>query len=570
MEQFLADVATALIAAGLPELESENMARLAVSEIETTLLRPANFASRLALLKGRYRETLEAARSRQIGRLLVTPIPGYLLPALPDLVAEFPTVVFADNLKAGGMIAGRPCITLDEALADQDGFDACLLGTVDQRLGRLFRDRLPADRTIAAAELAWFDPIYRARPMRPALTRFHQAIRASPRPLLVLTAYIDVTFGPTLEALGREGFDIFIITRRSDAEDESHAASPEILATSHHFLADLDEMLWLLRHSGTCPLLMNYARFLPTNWDMRNTIPLFAYSIATARAATGPHIVHLYDAYQVCTDGLEIASLSFALYFALLERADGILVNADVVPLLKGVVGPHKPIISFLRYGPEAAARPEPEPGPFSIAMITSFLGETSDPTRMTADAVRSLLHQGIHVHYYSLSPASRAFAQTLTASEADCFHLHAPIPDQAELIAEMSRWHAGWFVADMASFEHLGKSFPAGIARDIADDFVSSAVATASIWCGCAGLPSFFHTGLYTATLFPPGTAIEIDLPQVERLGDMIGARDWTVLRRSMFAARQDFGTDKHIGRLVDWLDQFYFAPYDSRSQEI
>ena len=88
MEQFLADVATALIAAGLPELESENMARLAVSEIETTLLRPANFASRLALLKGRYRETLEAARGRQIGRLLVTPIPGYLLPALPDRSEE--------------------------------------------------------------------------------------------------------------------------------------------------------------------------------------------------------------------------------------------------------------------------------------------------------------------------------------------------------------------------------------------------------------------------------------------------------------------------------------------------
>lgn len=559
MDQFQSDVAAALAVADVPEAERAQMARLMISEIETSLLHPDAFASRLASIRGRYRQIIEAAVGRSVGRLLIAPVPSYILPALPQILAEFPSAVLADNFKAGSTIAGCPCVTLDEALGDPRGFDACLLATVDQRVGRAFRDRLPPDLTIAAAELAWFDPEYRDRPISPSLAGFHQQILKAARPLLVLTAYLDATVAPTLEALGRRGFDIFILTRRHANETESYASAPEMIGSARHYVADLNDMLWLLRNSSKCPVLVNYARFLPTHWDMRNTLPLFAYSVATVRAIAGPSIIHLYDAYQVCTQGLEAAPQSFSLYFALLRAVDGILVNAEVVPILQKIVGPEKAIISFLRYGPEAPAQPEPDDGPFSIAVITNFLGETADPTRATASAIRGLLRQGLHVHYYSSSRGALAFGASLDNREAWYFHLHAPIGDQSALVTEISRYHAGWFVADVVGFAALGDVFSNEFARELADSFIYTAISTASILYGCAGLPCFFQTGLYTAKLFPRGTTIEINHEQAHDIARIIAQCDWQAMRRATYAARHNFCTNEtQIARLATWLDKF------------
>lgn len=559
MKRFIADIAGAFAGIAVPEGSADEAARRGFSRIETPLLLPATFADGLKTIRGRYRSVIEALLGRPVRRLLIAPVPGYILEALPDIVAEFPELVLADNFKAGTMIGDICCVSLDEALLDPRGLDACVLGTVDPPLGALFRERLPADRTIGAAELIWLDPAGRSRPIAPALAQFQSRIAAAPRALLVVTAYLDATFGPTLDALNQHGVEVFVVTRRPfSADDGVNTTDPGTIGDDRYYAAEFDEMLWLLRQSGTCPVMVNYARFFASQWDLRNTLPLFAYSISVLRAAAGPKILHLYDAYQVCLDGLDAEKASFTLYRELMAVADGIVVNADTVPVLQEFLGTEKPMISFFRYGPDADVQVEPDPGPFSIVMITSFLGEANDPTRMTADAVRALLVQGIHVHYYAAGPTARDFLAGLPDTLKPRFHLHTPIRDQRALVREISRYHAGWFVADMSCCEALADQFSTPFAKSLAACFVPTTIATAGMIYGCAGLPTFFIDGHYTARLFAPGTAIEIGLADVARLKDLIATRDWGAMRRDMVAGREKFSTAAHIGRLVNWLDQF------------
>ena len=569
MDQFFTHVTDALVGAGEPGGNRHQAARRVVSEVETALMRPEAFSTRLSELAGRLRDVLAAIVGAPVDRLLITPVPDYVVAVLPSLLSEFPSLVLADNFKAGTTIGGHPCITLDDALATSEGFDACLLGTVDQRLGRVFRDRLPEEKTVGAAELCFMDPRVKSKSLDPALLAFEQRLRRAARPLLVVAAYLDVTIAPTLEALGQRGFDIFIVTRRAFSSTDTHAVTdPMTIDDERSRAVDFDEMIWLLGRTKGCPVVINYARFFASLWDMRNTIPLFAYSCAVLQATAGPSILQLYDAYQVCLTGLEAERLSFALYRRLLDMADGLLVNSGAAPVLQELLGPRKPIIGFLRYGPVAAAQPEPDPGPFSIAMITSFLGEGNDPTRMTADAVLSLLRQGLHVHYYSSHITARSFRDDLPEEQASRFHVHAPIRDQSELVREVSRHHAGWFVADMSCCEGFDQVFETPFARRLASVFVPTTVATAGMLYGCAGLPTFFIAGHYTARLFSLGTAIEIDLTDVGQMSEALRTRDWETMRERASLARHSFSALSNIGRLIAWLDQFYDddATVDSR----
>lgn len=563
MDQFFANVSEALCQAGLPAPNRQTMARRYVSEVETALTRPEAFAARLRDLQGRLREVIAAAVGAPVRRLLITPVPDYVIACLPEIIAEFDSVVLADNFKSGIKFGGLPCISLDEALVDIENIDACLLATVDQRLGRRFRDRLPEAKTVAAGDLSFADSVATDAAIGGAVVAFEAAIRSSVRPLVVLAAYLDATVAPTLDALGGRGFDVFIVTRRSFSTADTHAISdPVTIAAERHIAVDLTEMLWLLGRTADCPVIVNYARFYASLWDMRNTLPLFAYSIAVLRAIAGVAILHLYDAYQVCLRGFEDERSSFALYRELLDRADGILVNSGAAPVLRELLGPDKPVIGFLRYGPDVVVRQAPEPGPFSIAMITSFVGEADDPTRMTGDAVRCLLQQSIHVHYYSSHAAAKRFADALPAEEGACFHLHEAIRDQGALVAEISRWHAGWFVADMTCCEALEQNFTTPFAQTLARQFVPTAVGTAGILYGCAGLPSFFNRDNHGAALFPTGGAIEISLDEVADVGAMIARRDWSALRQEVAAARRQFTAGYHAERLAGWLLQFYGLP--------
>jgi hypothetical protein len=256
---------------------------------------------------------------------------------------------------------------------------------------------------------------------------------------------------------------------------------------------------------------------------------------------------------------LEVEATSFALYRRLLEAADGILVNADVESVLRSALGETKPILSLLRFAPTATVKAEPDPGPFSIAMITGHLGEWDDPTRMTTELVRSLLRQGLEIYYYSAVPIARAFQESLPPDEARHLHLRPPVRDQSDLIATISCHHAGWFVADMRACATLPQAFSTPFARALAASFDATTVATAGIYLGAAGLPTFFNRGHYTAQLFAPGTAIVIDPDEAGDVKAMIGARDWEEMRRAAFAAREQFTISHHIDRLVAWLDLHY-----------
>ena len=94
-----------------------------------------------------------------------------------------------------------------------------------------------------------------------------------------------------------------------------------------------------------------------------------------------------------------------------------------------------------------------------------------------------------------------------------------------------------------------------------MAASFDATTVATAGIYLGAAGLPTFFNLGHYTAGLFAPGTAIEIEPDDASEVAAIIASRDWREMRARAHAVRQEFTAGRHIGRLIGWLDRHYPA---------
>ena len=106
-----------------------------------------------------------------------------------------------------------------------------------------------------------------------------------------------------------------------------------------------------------------------------------------------------------------------------------------------------------------------------------------------------------------------------------------------------------------------LSTAFSSPFARALAASFDATTVATAGIYLGAAGLPTFFNLGHYTAGLFAPGTAIEIEPDDASQVAAMISSLDWQEMRARTYAAREEFTVDRHIGRFIGWLDRHYPA---------
>ena len=269
-------------------------------------------------------------------------------------------------------------------------------------------------------------------------------------------------------------------------------------------------------------------------------------------------VLHLYDLYNVCVSGFEIEDKVFKLYAAMIAEADAVLVNSEPFGAFEPFAAQGKSIISLLRYPPSSPARSRPPPGAFRIVMITGFLGEHDDPTRRTEKAVRRLLGQGAHIHYFSQDEKAQRFSQMARTEFPQQFHLHRPILVQSELVSEISRYDAGWAVVDMRPFSDLDANFSTSFAQELARKFVFSSFPTAGLLYAAAGLPIFANPESYIIQACAEGVVIPVELTED---GDLSGGRiayeemDWESARKKAFRARESFFMDRHISVLSSYL---------------
>jgi hypothetical protein len=563
VREFINYVAEALEGAGYDKDKSASSALRFVSEVEQTAETVQGLTPFFRSLQSRLGELFSSIVDRPVRRVLVAPAPAYFEGAIECMISEFPDLVIADNYRVGELICGRPCISLAEALADPRGYDAYVLGTITSRFSGYFRDLLPPARTIGLWEMRLNSrELLECSANERSVKGLLGAIHIAKRPIVILSKFMDVTLISTYSALAEAGFDVIFATRHGKLDVSLSEGVPiEEFATLRHFHLTFCEMLEFLTANTTAPAIINYQRIFSSCCDLEKCLPLFSYVQALLRITASRSVVQLYDIYNVCFTGFECEARAMKLYHSMLEQASGILVNSDPFDTFRRYIDPRIKVVSLLRYPPRALARKQPTPGPFRIVVITGFLGEHGDPSRMTKLAILSLLRQGIHIHYYSNNPVALAFRDEAELAFPGLFHLEDPILNQAELIEEISQYDAGWFVVQMQVMAGLDRHYSSPFAKELASIFNASCCATAPLYYGAAGLPFFTYHDSYAARVAAEGTTFDIALTENGDLADgclPLDQIDWKRARALAYQARSRFFMDQNIQPLADCLDAF------------
>jgi hypothetical protein len=88
----------------------------------------------------------------RVPRLVIAPIPGYLLAALPVLVDDFISISLADNFKAGQVFDGLECQPLDTVTLEPGGQEIVFVATVDPQLTTLFAEKFRGHRRVGLVD----------------------------------------------------------------------------------------------------------------------------------------------------------------------------------------------------------------------------------------------------------------------------------------------------------------------------------------------------------------------------------------------------------------------------------
>jgi hypothetical protein len=556
-ESFISLLADALVVAGLDASVAKHQSRRALSEIEHTMENEETLKSMFVQMAGRFDWICKEIVGKRIDRMLIAPVPKYLEPFLPYLIEAIPRVVLADNFRVGQDIGGHRCVSLADALATQ--YDAYFLGTLATHLGAFFRDQFPPSRTIGMWELREHLHQTEASEDTTKVKKLLLQLGKAKAPIVYLTAHLDITMLPTLLALKKRGREVFVIVR-------PQLNGPVVELMGAPFVEDLSvlrlsfhEMLDFLAADFPAPVVVNYQRFFPSHWRMRNIVFLFAYSIAILRTIRSKNILQLYDVYNVCVHGFEWEAAAINLYRQLLLSADGILVNSETFGALEEFESLGQPVLSFFRYAPSVEPMPRIAESSINVVCITGFLGEHDDVTRATSSAIKSLLRQGFHVHYYSSSLNATEFSFAQSEEYKERFHLHEPIFDQAALVREISQYDVGWLCIDIRRVMGLEKYFSSEFGRKLASVFPGVTCPTAALFYGAAGLPVFATDGTYPLKLFGSRGALRVRLTTEGDIAD----QEQTFGQIDIFAAKREvmrerFMIDTHIERLDRWIEQF------------
>ncbi|MDE1145070.1 MAG: hypothetical protein PW843_00420 [Azospirillaceae bacterium] len=457
--EFEQRLATALREAGVAAEECVERVRLVIRTAEADSL---DIWAIYHLLgnAGRLRELVEAAVGRPVGKLAIAPVPGYFEPLIPLFEKQFDQIVLCDNFKVGKQMSDAPAvIDLPSLQAQLDDVDCILIGTVDQKIRGLFSAQLPAEKTISIYDILDDSVIVSENSIRNA-RELEGVIREFDNPFIILCHRFTPPYVSTVSALRDAGYDVVILSRfKENAGLGIKQTDLHLLGAKAVYPVNLIENLYLAQVLDHCPWWFLNDGFLHASWSFERATWHYAYTAAMLEMINAPRILCLYDPIKPAIKDWEYEQPALAAWAAAIRRADGVHVgcaNQHLVDFMIRQSGGRCPFIGFLRYNLPAHKRRPPRTESFSLALVSPIADEVSDPGTDLRAVIRELLRQGLDLHYYTGSPASWVFRDSLPEEEARHLHVHRQIIDQQELIWEISRYHAGWCVGNFDVFDDI------------------------------------------------------------------------------------------------------------------
>ncbi|MFT5285784.1 MAG: hypothetical protein ACI8TQ_001952 [Planctomycetota bacterium] len=512
------------------------------------------------------RELLSNCLDKSIDSICLLPVASYIQEHVARFNGAFDEVVLCDNKKAGREIAGRT--VLSQTQLDHSGltYDAYVNTTSSREVEALFERSIPDGCGVSFNQFA--TALVRetgSLSSEQGIEQLVARIANAARPLVILSGIYLNTYTPTLRALAKEGYDIFVVARSSTAWIHAgHLAKIDsTLDFADVVTVDLDGMLLLLDRLDHGSIFIPGAEesFIGCAFDCSRAAASAAYVAAIEQFSKVPVLLGLYDIIKPVTKSLHSESDLMVTFKAMLENASAISIGANSIEAgiqAVSAFGVTTPVESFYRYGVYVEGLEERLGDGIHIAMVGGALVSDSDnPFLPGFSFFKELLDQELHLHVFSSALAPRRFESTLTSSQRTFFHVHDSIQNPYELTRELSRYHAGMIINDTVELSRMIAGYKQRVLGELAYHFLTTMTPSAAMLFGCAGLPIILNRTMSSLLRqFPAEHFIPTELSEFARLGDRLRRIDWDHCHEVTRDDRRLFSIDTNIDRFVQTID--------------
>lgn len=507
------------------------------------------------------RPAIENKLNKTIRRICIIPCSNFISEIIEKLKNEFDAVTLCDNHKAGDKINDIEIIDQETLTQRGEKFDAYLIPTRDKNLQAKFIKSLPENQCVTVNELINLERLkncHYSEKIKEKVDPILKKIKHSEQPFIILDGYYFNNFTPTLQALQNQGVEVFSITRSKNIYYGKQGATHSDIKIDHKHTLNFVEMMYFLTNLKHGTIATNTVSMLCHNFDPARAIASLAYHITINKLVKIPHILVLYDVVDTLHNNENHEETYLKLYTSLLKNADALILNSNtetVATFLKNSFKIKTPSIAFYRYSNhvENLKKKIPLNDGFHVAMIGQFMSYTRDirPT------IKSLLGQGIHIHYYATCNLSVDFHNKLPQDIKPYFHLHDSIVDQGELVHEISQYHAGWIADSTETWVNMMANANSDKLRDLLVMFRMNTLAS-SLLCLCsAGLPTFINHTCATGVVkeFPKDFFIPIELSEATSALEILKSIDWDERSSLLNAQRKLFTIEHNIHSLQKFI---------------
>lgn len=501
----------------------------------------------------------------KVETLAIFPCCDYILKNMAIFEKCFPNIILCDNKKRGSVYNGIEVVDLDEMDKYDCDIDAYLLSTSNRELQDLFKRKVDTNKMISwrvfARQIIYeHAKVGKFKQIEIALER----IRSAKQPFVILAgkSYPNV-YTPIYKTLESRGYDIFIISLQSLA---THAGSNELTMNDavpfkEKYVVNVYDMLYFLKQLDRGVLWIIDETFYGHNWDCEKNVPGYVYPSVLMRMAKVPTILNLYDVFRPFAKGMEFEEDAIKVYKNMVKSASGVILSSntkETLSFLKTTLSIEKPIISFFRYNFAAKKKQTKLTKGFHVVVVGIFLGEHKDPLRLnTHKHIKTLLEQGIDVHYYSNNSVAAKYYEVLNDYEKALFHMHSSILDQRELMYEISKYNAGWMVHDTQVFINLMANLKTQFLKDLFYMFHQTTVPSCISLFGNAGLPVFVNRSMQGLIHeYPPEFTIPIKVSEISNIKSIINGLDLNNIYKKIDLNKDQFAVEKNVEKLISFIN--------------
>ncbi|MFB9887604.1 hypothetical protein [Balneatrix alpica] len=503
----------------------------------------------------------------QTDTLVLGPCPDYVESILPYLQAAFPRIVLLDNLKQGRVWQGisiLPADELPELEVEKTGY---FIPTITEKVIELFQQRFPAEHTITIADL-----VHRYLPLPQSQQQVEEAcqsIEQHPQAVIIVSQYFTTTWIETFRALREQGRKVIWLGGLSQNLGYSIISVDQVPADVSHLLT-FPQLLQVLQQVKLSDqrLLINIESYIHPQWNMRRAAYCYLSGAALSAviAQWQPRAVQvqmLYDPIKGGLDEVEWDAVTARAYRQMMQRCQGVIYSSSVEEMgafVENALIPEVPRLHLYRFGHASPALEQEryEDG-FHLAALSMLFSEFNEPSRAPlAQVARQVLEQGIYLHYYAgMSPATRAFIDTLPDSIKPFLIVHEPIRDPAALVESIRRCHGGFALSYHQMFYKISTQCTDLFMQEAFKMFATTSVATSSLVYAAAGLPVLASRDFWGYQRLYQGSLYQMEFSEVGRLAAIMSSPQWQQLCDQAWQQRHRYDIRQHVGRLQDFLAQ-------------